>query len=153
MGDFNRNYRSGGGRGGRRFGGGGRDFGRREMYQATCAQCGKDCQVPFQPRDDRPVYCSDCFEKRRSEDSNFRGSGDRNFGRPKFEERDSRGRDSQQLMDQLKSLNVKLDKIISLLAPKVETSLVVKDEVTDIVLKPKTKKAKVSRKKVKEEKI
>jgi hypothetical protein len=56
-------------------------------------------------------------------------------------------------MDQLKSLNVKLDKIISLLAPKVETSLVVKDEVTDIVLKPKTKKAKVSRKKVKEEKI
>jgi len=34
---------------------------RREMFPAVCAQCGKDTQVPFQPRGDRPVYCSDCF--------------------------------------------------------------------------------------------
>jgi CxxC-x17-CxxC domain-containing protein len=33
----------------------------REMFPAVCAQCGKDTQVPFQPRTDRPVYCSDCF--------------------------------------------------------------------------------------------
>jgi CxxC-x17-CxxC domain-containing protein len=33
----------------------------RELFPAVCAQCGKDTQVPFQPRTDRPVYCSDCF--------------------------------------------------------------------------------------------
>ena len=33
----------------------------RQMYPAVCASCGKDCQVPFEPRDGRPVYCSDCF--------------------------------------------------------------------------------------------
>ncbi len=36
---------------------------RREMFPAVCAQCGKDTQVPFQPRGDRPVYCSDCYSK------------------------------------------------------------------------------------------
>ena len=49
---------SGGGRGG--FSGG-----PRQMYAAVCAQCGKQTQVPFQPRGDRPVYCSDCFGGRR----------------------------------------------------------------------------------------
>ena len=35
----------------------------RQMYPAVCATCGKDTQVPFQPRGDRPVYCSDCYRK------------------------------------------------------------------------------------------
>ena len=39
--------------------------GAREMFTATCGQCGKPAQVPFQPRGDRPVYCSDCFGGRR----------------------------------------------------------------------------------------
>lgn len=37
----------------------------REMFDAVCANCGKECKVPFQPNNDRPVYCSECFEKRR----------------------------------------------------------------------------------------
>lgn len=37
----------------------------REMYDAVCAECGAPCKVPFQPRDDRPVYCSECFSNRR----------------------------------------------------------------------------------------
>lgn len=37
--------------------------GRREMHPATCAQCGKETEVPFLPRGDRPVYCSDCFRQ------------------------------------------------------------------------------------------
>ena len=41
---------------------GGYDRPRREMFPAVCTQCGKDTRVPFQPRDDKPVYCSDCFE-------------------------------------------------------------------------------------------
>ncbi|MBI2850961.1 MAG: zinc-ribbon domain containing protein [Chloroflexi bacterium] len=45
-------------------GGGGSNYGsNRQMYSAVCAQCGKDTQVPFQPRGDRPVYCSDCYRK------------------------------------------------------------------------------------------
>jgi len=37
----------------------------REMFSATCSQCGNVAQVPFQPRTDRPVYCSDCFQSSR----------------------------------------------------------------------------------------
>jgi CxxC-x17-CxxC domain-containing protein len=33
----------------------------REMHPAVCAQCGTDTMVPFRPRGDKPVYCSDCF--------------------------------------------------------------------------------------------
>ena len=48
------------------FGGGGGGYGGpREMHTVTCAECGKDATVPFLPRGDRPVYCSDCFSKRR----------------------------------------------------------------------------------------
>ena len=35
----------------------------REMHDAVCAQCGKECKVPFEPKEDRPVYCSECFAK------------------------------------------------------------------------------------------
>ncbi len=36
----------------------------RQMFTATCSACGKDAQVPFEPRGDKPVYCSDCFQQR-----------------------------------------------------------------------------------------
>lgn len=39
----------------------------REMHIATCAQCGKEARVPFQPREDRPVYCSECFAAMKEE--------------------------------------------------------------------------------------
>ena len=42
--------------------GGGYDRPQRQMYPAVCSECGKETQVPFQPRGDKPVYCSDCFE-------------------------------------------------------------------------------------------
>jgi len=35
----------------------------RQMFPATCGQCGKSTEVPFQPRGDKPVYCSDCYRK------------------------------------------------------------------------------------------
>ena len=44
--------------------------GEREMHPAVCAQCGTDTMVPFRPRGDRPVYCSDCFSQMRA--SNYR---------------------------------------------------------------------------------
>ena len=39
--------------------------GPREMHSATCASCGREAQVPFVPRGDKPVYCSDCFQQQR----------------------------------------------------------------------------------------
>ncbi len=38
----------------------------RQMFPAVCAECGKDTEVPFEPREGRPVYCSECFTKIRS---------------------------------------------------------------------------------------
>ena len=46
-----------------RFGDG---YRQREMFPAVCNSCGKDCEVPFQPRQDRPVYCSDCYTRVRT---------------------------------------------------------------------------------------
>ena len=37
----------------------------REMHSAVCAECGMETVVPFQPRNDKPIYCSECFAKRR----------------------------------------------------------------------------------------
>lgn len=44
---------------------GGEGGARRALFPAVCAECGKPTQVPFQPRGDRPVYCSDCFSRRK----------------------------------------------------------------------------------------
>lgn len=33
----------------------------RQMFPVVCAQCGKDTEVPFEPKSDRPVYCSECY--------------------------------------------------------------------------------------------
>ena len=35
----------------------------RQMFPTVCAECGKDTEVPFEPRTGRPVYCSDCYRK------------------------------------------------------------------------------------------
>ena len=35
----------------------------RQMFPAVCAECGKDTEVPFEPTNGRPVYCSDCYSK------------------------------------------------------------------------------------------
>ena len=45
-----------------------KDFGSREprkMHKATCSECGKECEVPFKPTEGKPVYCRECFAKRR----------------------------------------------------------------------------------------
>ena len=48
-----------------RYGGGGGYGYSRQMFPVTCAECGKDTEVPFQPQEDRPVYCRDCYIKLR----------------------------------------------------------------------------------------
>ena len=43
----------------------------RQLYDAVCADCGAATQVPFKPRNDRPVYCSDCYQNHRTAQNNY----------------------------------------------------------------------------------
>lgn len=47
------------------FNGGSSERRQREMYDAVCADCGRETKIPFKPRLDKPVYCSDCFSNRK----------------------------------------------------------------------------------------
>ena len=58
MGEFRRGGSGGGG-------GFSRDFGPREMHKAVCSDCGQECEVPFKPSEGKPVYCRDCYSKRK----------------------------------------------------------------------------------------
>ena len=40
--------------------------GTREMYDAVCAECGAPTKIPFVPKNDRPIYCSECFQAHRN---------------------------------------------------------------------------------------
>ena len=61
MGEFNRGN---GGFGGR-SGGFRRDFGPREMHKAVCSECKKECEVPFKPTEGKPVFCKECYAKKK----------------------------------------------------------------------------------------
>ena len=58
-------YSAGGYGGGNGGYGAGRDRGTREMFTATCSNCGNEARVPFRPTSGKPVYCSDCFRTMR----------------------------------------------------------------------------------------
>jgi len=127
--DKNRGGRGGFGGGPRRFGG--RDDGPKQMFPATCSDCGNDCQVPFRPTGDRPVLCSNCFKgqggasSRPSFPQKSFGGGFRhnNAGGSNFTPRTGGGSTSTVTKVEIDALNVKLDKIMAMLAtltPKSE---------------------------------
>lgn len=125
MGHFNKFDKGRGGfnkdRGGSRFSAKGgpasgwdrRGDGPKQMHHATCSECGQDCEVPFRPTGDRPVYCSNCFKSK--------GAPARSFAQKRFEPASAsselrRGEGGGVSKAQIDSLNVKLDKILSLLS-------------------------------------
>jgi len=125
---------------------GGRDSGRPLLHDAVCDECGKNCKVPFKPSGDKPIYCSDCFEKKGGKDSN-RSRDRRDSSRRSFGSRDS-GRSSQasisdrsisQFIEKIEILNTKLDKIINLLSSAGEKK-------SELVEEKKEKKEKKDRK-------
>jgi CxxC-x17-CxxC domain-containing protein len=81
----------------------------RVEFSAICDECGKACKLPFVPSTDKPVYCSECFEMRgeRSGLRSVASSGDGN-------------REIREIKDQIISLNVKLEKIMTALNIKTE---------------------------------
>jgi CxxC-x17-CxxC domain-containing protein len=50
-----------------KYSGGGfrRDSSPREMYKTVCSECGKNCEVPFKPAEGRPLFCKDCYKKKK----------------------------------------------------------------------------------------
>ena len=72
-GGYGGGYSSGGYSSGGGYGGGGYGRQERQMYSATCSSCGNEARVPFQPRGDKPVYCSDCFTPRQSSGGGYGG--------------------------------------------------------------------------------
>ncbi len=102
-------------------------FDDKQKYDAVCDKCGHDCQVPFRPSAGKPVYCNNCFDK----------GGSRNSDR----------KDSGEVMEQIKQLNNKVDKLIKLLTPnalteKVEEPETAKEEKVEKAAKEKVKKIK-----------
>ncbi len=161
MGNYG-NDRSGGSRyggggyrrdsGNRRDFGGDRDRGPKEMFKTVCDECGKSCEVPFRPSGDKPVYCSDCFNER-----NERGDSGRNERRDDRSERPERETRSapannagnDKIMEQLASLNMKFEKLLTVLeALTVEEDEddmeVATEEVVEAPVKEKKTRAKKS---------
>jgi len=89
-----------GGFGGRSEGGfRGRDSGRPiEHHNATCSKCGKACQVPFKPTGKKPILCSDCFRQSGNARDSPRGMSQSGVS-----------------PEQIKQINVKLDRILTIL--------------------------------------
>ena len=125
MGNFNRDNRSSRGRDDRRSNNrnfGNRGFGRPEMHEAMCAECGNTCQVPFKPMPGKPVFCNDCFEK-------------------------PGAKDAGELLRQVEALHAKFDKLMKILVPSTATVKAVEAEVKADT-PAKKEKTKVASKKV-----
>ncbi|MDQ5893593.1 MAG: hypothetical protein QG640_605 [Patescibacteria group bacterium] len=119
------NFSRGGDRGGfkkggfkKNFGGGYKggnrdDRGPVTMHKATCASCGKTCEVPFRPSDGKPVYCRDCFAGRSAM------GGDRSFRKDPRTFNSQPAATSQsnpgvgELKKQVEIMNTKLDKLVA----------------------------------------
>jgi len=70
---------------------GSRNDRRDESTTVTCSDCGTECTVPFVPRTNKPVYCSDCFRQNKPQDSgNDRYSRDDRGSRSSRDDRGSR---------------------------------------------------------------
>lgn len=101
----------------------------RQMFKAVCAGCGKPCEVPFRPTGDKPVFCSDCFSKKRDEGGERREErterrdysdrapkrdfGDRHAPRPDAKPAYSPAPSNDETKKQLAEITMKLDRLIS----------------------------------------
>ena len=168
MNDFKKNNRFGDKRGGgfnkggfRPSFGGGKSFGGGrpplEMFSATCASCGKVCEVPFKPNGKKPVYCKECFAanggpepREGGNDRNERFAPRRDFdrSRPAFrsDARPEGGAGLGELKRTIEAMNSKLDKLVSLISNQSSITKSVPTPETPVIEKKTTAK-KVSKKK------
>ena len=145
------------------------DRGQKEMqlFPATCTTCGKSCEVPFRPDGTKPVLCRDCFAKKNASPHQEHGREERpRFDRnASFEHKSDRnvpqqrpaapGIDISVLVKQIAALEIKVNKILEIIASKPEVSTpaasavkkeVAKKEVVKEVVVKKEKAAPVAAK-------
>jgi len=82
-----------------------------QMHNATCDDCGNNCKVPFMPSSGKPVYCSNCFEKRgngRNDSRRSSFSKNRNFS-------DNNRKPRTDFNKKFDEINLKLDNILRIL--------------------------------------
>ena len=79
-----------------------RDGGDREQTTVTCSDCNVECTVPFVPRSNKPVYCSDCFRKYKPDQPRDDRGGRSSYGRDSGRDnsRPSRGKSDKFLRKQ-----------------------------------------------------
>jgi CxxC-x17-CxxC domain-containing protein len=98
----------------------------KRLFKATCDSCGAECEVPFKPSGERPVYCRDCFRKQEGgqpeRGGRFERGGRPPFKRPeRFEPRaPAAAQDSGKIMRELEKINEKLDMILGAMAGEEE---------------------------------
>jgi CxxC-x17-CxxC domain-containing protein len=160
---FDRDNRGGGGKGfgGKKsfgrpsFGGdrGGFNKPRPFLHKAICSSCGAECEVPFKPTGDRPVYCNNCFKKGDNPTGGKFGGNfkERSFGdKPVFNKPVApEMRNNDQFKSQLEQLNTKLDKILQALSPATAVKSEPSKEKKTEVKKPALGKVKAAPKKAK----
>lgn len=191
MGNFDRGGNRGGGFNKGGFGGKpsfskksfGNDSDRpREMFKATCSECGKNCEVPFRPTNGKPVRCDDCFSVERNSDSrggrdsyndraprrefnNDRGAFRPQLDRPAFVPANSGSNDNT--TKTLAEISTKLDRLVSAIekmttsvsstsAPKTETKkseTVATPKKVEVKAEPKKVEAKTAAKKAPAKKV
>ncbi|MCB9248694.1 MAG: hypothetical protein H6613_09185 [Ignavibacteriales bacterium] len=133
---------------------GSRDSGRPSMHQATCSNCGKDCEVPFKPTSGKPIFCSNCFDKSQNDGPKKYGKerSDRKFKSDDSRKRsfdysnssaDNKGKENDQLKKEIGILNKKVDKILEILSEVLSTnnhSNEFEEEIEEPKLEKKIKK-------------
>ncbi len=118
----------GGDRGGRpsfggpkRWGGndrGGRDDRPTEMFKAVCSECGKTCEVPFRPSGEKPVFCNECFGKKKGDTGTAprNDRGPRDFApKPAYAPAAHAPAGNDPMHKQMEAINSKLDRLIKLM--------------------------------------
>ena len=102
-----------------------RDSGRsdsrdKKMFDAVCSECGQACEVPFRPTGDKPVFCNNCFGKRKNS-----GSSKKNIV-------STTAIGSDKYKKQFEMLNGKLDEILKMLTLKNSVKEKIKKEKVNV---------------------
>lgn len=134
----------GGGHSNREGGRGDRFEEKKEMFSATCTTCNKQCDVPFRPSGDKPVYCSACFGQRSSEGSREGRERGNSFDKGRHEQRSERtdftkprveksqsDRELAEIKHQLIAIESRLNRILDLINPPMPAVKAIKP-VTEV---------------------
>jgi len=132
-----------------------------EMFSAECSNCHKTCTVPFKPNGEKPVFCSECFNKKNAENDRdgMRRNDDRgqrnDYSKPHRDERPARHDRPQSAPDnglgeikrQLAAIESRLNRILDLINPPMPAAKAAAVE-TEKVATPEKKAKPVKEKKV-----